>query len=48
MPARIVPQGISTHPQLQRMIEAHLAGQPSREIARWSNHRRHKYGKMFL
>ena len=37
MPARLIPQGISTHPQLQRMIESFLAGIPAREIARWSS-----------
>jgi hypothetical protein len=37
MPARLIPQGISTHPQLQRMITSFLAGSPAREIARWSS-----------
>src|SRR5579862_3339696 len=37
MPARSAPQGISIHPQLQKMIEAYLSGQSAREIARWSN-----------
>ena len=39
MPARLAPQGISTHPQLQKMIEAFIAGTPTREIARWANPR---------
>jgi hypothetical protein len=39
MPARLAPQGISTHPQLQKMIEAFIAGTPAREIARWATPR---------
>jgi hypothetical protein len=35
MPARIAAQGLSTHPMLQKLVEAHLSGQSSRQIASW-------------